>query len=80
MTEKGAILTDVDTKEEIEIACDTIILCRGYTGGGPKLYQSLREKMDEVYKVGDCQIKSRCVEYRTIGDAILEGWQVGNRI
>jgi len=80
VTEKGAILTDVDTKEDLEIACDTIVICRGYTGGGPKIYKSLKEKMDNVYRAGDCQIKSRCVEYRTIGDAILEGWQVGNRI
>ena len=80
ITDKGAILTDTDTKETLEIECDTIVLCRGYTGGGQKLYQALRGSMDEVYRAGDCQIKSRCTEYRTIGDAVLEGWQIGNRI
>ena len=80
ITDKGAILADVDTKDKYEIECDNVLLCRGYTGGGPKIYKELQGKVNELYKVGDCQIKSRCLEYRTIGDAILEGWQVGNRV
>ena len=80
ITSSGDMLTDVDTKDKYEIECDNILLCRGYTGGGPKIYNELRGKVKEIYKVGDCQIKSRCIEYRTIGDAILEGWQVANRI
>lgn len=80
VTPTGAVLADIDTRETVEVPCDNIILCRGYRGRGPRLYDSLRDKMDEVYKAGDCRIKSRCVEPRTIGDAILEGWQVGNRI
>jgi len=79
ITEKGAVLTDVDTKDSYEIQCDSVVLCRGYRGDG-EIYQKLQGKVGELYKIGDCQIKSRCVEYRTIGDAILEGWQVANRI
>jgi 2,4-dienoyl-CoA reductase-like NADH-dependent reductase (Old Yellow Enzyme family)/thioredoxin reductase len=80
ITGKGVMLTDVDTKDSYEQECDSIILCRGYTGGGPGIYKELQGKVNELYKVGDCQIKSRCLEYRTVGDAILEGWQVANRI
>jgi 2-enoate reductase len=80
ITNAGAVLTDVDTKDQYEIECDNVILCRGYTGGGPKIYKELQGKVKELYKIGDCLIKSRCTEYRTIGDAILEGWQVGNRL
>ncbi len=80
ITNDGAVLTDVDTKDKYEIMCDNILLCRGYTGGGPKIYKELQGKAKELYKIGDCQIKSRCIEYRTIGDAILDGWQVANRV
>jgi 2,4-dienoyl-CoA reductase-like NADH-dependent reductase (Old Yellow Enzyme family)/thioredoxin reductase len=80
ITEKGAVLTDIDTEETYEVECDSVVLCRGYRGGASKIYSELQKKVSELYKVGDCQIKSRCVEYRTVGDAILEGWQVGNRI
>jgi uncharacterized FAD-dependent dehydrogenase len=80
ITEKGAMLSDIDTKDSYEVECDNVILCRGYKGGGSKIFKELEGKVAELYKVGDCQIKSRCVEYRTIGDAILEGWQVANRI
>jgi 2,4-dienoyl-CoA reductase-like NADH-dependent reductase (Old Yellow Enzyme family)/thioredoxin reductase len=80
ITKTGAILTDVEAKDSYELACDNIILCRGYAGGGSKLYKELQGEVKEIYRVGDCQIKSRCVEYRTVGDAILEGWQIANRI
>jgi 2,4-dienoyl-CoA reductase-like NADH-dependent reductase (Old Yellow Enzyme family)/thioredoxin reductase len=80
ITEIGVVLTDVDTKDSYELECDNVLLCRGYTGGGPKIYKDLQGKVKELYKVGDCQIKSRCKEYRTIGDAIHEGWLAANRI
>ena len=80
ITNDGAVLTDVDTKDKYEIKCDNVLLCRGYVGGGRKIYNELQGNVKELYKVGDCQIKSRCIEYRTIGDAILEGWQVANRL
>ncbi|MCL2528971.1 MAG: FAD-dependent oxidoreductase [Coriobacteriia bacterium] len=80
ITEQGVILTDVDTNDSYELACDSIVLCRGYSGGGPKLYKELQGKVAELYKAGDCQMKSRCLEYRVIDHAILEGWQVGNRV
>ena len=80
ITEHGAVLTDIDTKDSYELNCDNVLLCRGYRGGGPALYKELQGKVKQLYKAGDCQIKSRCVEYRTVGDAIHEGWLVANRI
>ena len=80
VTKDGVVLSDIDTKETYELACDNIILCRGYRGDASKMYKSLQGRVDELYRAGDTRIKSRCVEFRTIGDSILEGWQVGNRI
>jgi 2,4-dienoyl-CoA reductase-like NADH-dependent reductase (Old Yellow Enzyme family)/thioredoxin reductase len=79
ITDVGAILEDVDTNERTTIACDDIILCRGYRGR-PAIYKELRDKVDDLYLVGDATIKSRCLEPRTMGDAIHEGWTTANRI
>ena len=79
VNDEGAVLENVKTKEQTVIPCDDIILCRGYRGEHA-LYRELTGKVSELYRVGDCQIKSRCNEPRVIGNAIEEGWAVGNRI
>jgi len=79
ITDDGAVLTDVGTKEKTEIKCDNVLLCRGYRGR-PAIYTELTGKVPELYEVGDCQISSRCNQPRNIGDAIHEGWLVANRI
>ena len=79
VTEEGIILKDIKTKKEETVPCDSILICRGYTGD-PKIYEELYGKVEELYMVGDCRMKLRCNDKRNIGDAILEGWQVGMRI
>lgn len=77
--ENGAVFKHVETGEEKVIPCDDVILCRGYKGENT-LYKELQDQVTELYRVGDCQMKSRCVDKRNIGDAIHEGWAVANRI
>ena len=79
VNEKGIVLTDLTTKAEETVECDTVLICRGYKGA-PKIYDELAGKVPEIYKAGDCQMVLRCNEKRNIGDAILEGWQIANRI
>ncbi|MBE6121641.1 MAG: hypothetical protein E7190_02850 [Erysipelotrichaceae bacterium] len=78
-SENGIALRDLRTKQEEFLECDTVLVCRGYTGA-PKIYDELLGKVNEVYKIGDCTMALRCNEKRNIGDAILEGWQIANRI
>ena len=78
-TKDSVVLKDLRSKQEEEIKCDTILVCRGYTGS-PKIYDELLGKVKEVYKIGDCTMALRCNEKRNIGNAILEGWQIANRI
>ena len=73
------VLRDMKTKQEETLPCDSVLICRGYTGR-PKIYTEICEKHKEVYLIGDSKMKIRCNDKRNIGDAILEGWQVGNRI
>ncbi|MBO4289735.1 MAG: FAD-dependent oxidoreductase [Lachnospiraceae bacterium] len=77
--EDGVVLRDVRTKQEETLPCDTVLICRGYTGK-PKIYEELCAAHKEVYLIGDSKMTIRCNDKRNIGDAILEGWQVGNRI
>ena len=79
VTEKGVILKDIKTKAEELVECYSLLICRGYIGR-PKIYDELLKEMSEVYLIGDSRMKIRCNEKRNIGDAILEGWQVANRI
>ncbi len=78
-TEEGIVLKDLRTKQEETIQCDSILVCRGYTGT-PKIYDELYGKVKEIYKIGDCTMTLRCNDKRNIGNAILEGWQIANRI
>lgn len=79
VTETGAILRDVQTKEEYSVACDNIIMCRGYHGQ-PKIYDELRNQMAEVYLVGDAVLRLRCDDKRVIGNAITDAWGIANNI
>ena len=82
ITKTGAVLKDMRDKEEdvrVEVPCDDIIICRGYTGR-PKIYKELLGKIPEVYLAGDAAMQIRCNEKRTIGDAIHDGWVIANRI
>ena len=76
---EGVTLKDLRTKQEELVPCDSMLICRGYTGKAA-IADELRERELDVYEIGDCTMKIRCNEKRNIGDAILEGWQVGNRI
>lgn len=79
VTPEGAVLKSLKTKATTTIPCDNIIMCRGYHGR-PKLYNELDGKVPELYMVGDATIKVRCNDKRVIGDAIEDGWAIGNRI
>ncbi len=79
VTEESVILKDMKTGAKETVPCDTLLICRGYTGR-PKIFEELCDKMQEIYMVGDCKMKIRCNEKRNIGDAILEGWQIAQRI
>ena len=76
---EGVTLKDLRTKNEELVPCDSMLICRGYTGNA-KFADELRALDLDVYEIGDGTMKIRCNEKRNIGDAILEGWQVGNRI
>lgn len=80
INEKGAVLADIKTKEEMQVDCDNIIICRGYTAGNNKLYKELYDKVPEIYTVGDATMKMRCTDKRVIGNAIEDAFGVANRI
>ena len=79
ITENSIVLRDIKTKAEETMECDSVLICRGYVGR-PEIYDRLYEAGMEVYMVGDARMKIRCNDKRNIGDAILEGWQIGSRI
>ncbi|MGD0876974.1 MAG: FAD-dependent oxidoreductase [Anaerolineales bacterium] len=72
VTGDGAILLCGDGKKN-EIKCENVILCTGYVPIDG-IYEELRGKVKELYKIGDC------VKPRQIGDAVHEGWLVANRL
>ncbi len=79
ITDEGIVLKDLKTQQEETVACDTVLVCRGYTGTH-RLYDALCGKVKEVYRIGDAKMTLRCNEKRNIGNAVLEGWQIANRI
>lgn len=79
ISEGEIVLQDMRTKKQETLACDSVLICRGYVGR-PKLYEELAAAHGEVYLIGDAKMKIRCNEKRNIGDAILEGWQIANRL
>ncbi|MCQ2508168.1 MAG: NAD(P)/FAD-dependent oxidoreductase [Dorea sp.] len=79
ITEHEIVIEDIKSKKQESIPCDSVLICRGYVGK-PKIYEELASARDEVYLIGDAKMKIRCNEKRNIGDAILEGWQIANRL
>lgn len=79
LTEKGASLRDNKSKAEEEVACDHILMCRGYHGR-PKMWEEIREAIPETYLVGDATIRSRCTNKRVIHHAIEDAWGIANNI
>ena len=80
ITETGAVLRSVkDRGKTKEISCDNVIMCRGYRGQ-PKLFEELRSKLRDVYRVGDAVLKLRCDDKRVIGNAITDAWGIANTI
>lgn len=55
------------------IACDVVVLARGYVAQ-TLLYEQLRKEVLEIYQVGDCN------QPRSITEAIYEGFLVGSQI
>lgn len=79
MEADAIVLRDLKTKKEETVKCDSILICRGYRGVSG-LYDALSGKVKEVYLIGDAKMALRCNEKRNIGNAVLEGWQIANRI
>lgn len=79
ISEDGAIFETVDQKEKVLIACDDVIVCRGFHGS-KILYQQIADAAPEIYRIGDALMSTRCKEHSTVGKAIEDGWAVGNRI
>lgn len=78
VTETGVVLRD-SKKKEVEVACDSIIMCRGYHGR-PKMFDEIRAAIPETYLVGDAILRSRCDDKRVIHDAITDAWGIANAI
>lgn len=72
VVDDGIVSVDAEGNEQ-HIPADSVVLCVGYKPND-SLYEELRGKVPELYKIGDC------VRPRMIGDAILEGWQVANQL
>ena len=79
VNDEGAVLRHAKTKEEKTVACDTVIMCRGYVGR-PKIYDKIRDAVPETYLVGDASVRLRCNDKRVIGDAITDAWGIANNI
>lgn len=78
VTDTGAKLMNIRTKQAKEIECDHIILCRGYRGR-PKIYEDLRGEI-ECYLIGDAKMNLRCDDKRVIHHAIEDAWGIANMI
>ena len=72
VTDKGVIVAD-PTGATTEIEGDNVILCAGYEADNV-IARQLKSRMSEVYVIGDA------VKAREIGDAVHEGWLVGNQL
>ena len=72
VTTDGLVVTTKEGEEKT-IEADTIVLAAGATPN-KELYEDIKGSVPEVYCVGDC------VDPRTIGDAIAEGYHVGLEI
>jgi len=85
ISEKGVTITKTITIDRTEnqdvyckgkprtIPCDTIVLAVGQEPANES-YHSLRGKVKELYKIGDCR------SARKIHDAVLEGFELGRNL
>ena len=78
VTDTGAVLLN-PAKNKVEVACDNVIMCRGYHGR-PKIYDEIRAAIPETYLVGDATLRLRCNDKRVIHDAITDAWGIANNI
>jgi len=69
ITGKGVAIIDGDGREQT-VEADTVVIAAGVTPNGG-LLPVLKERVAEVYAVGDC------VEPRAIREAIREGYRAG---
>jgi 2,4-dienoyl-CoA reductase-like NADH-dependent reductase (Old Yellow Enzyme family)/thioredoxin reductase len=69
---EGVVVTTRDG-EERTIEANTVVLAAGAVSD-TALYDAIKDKVSEVYHIGDC------VEPRTIVDAIGEGYRTGQKI
>ena len=67
------------SREEVQVPCDDIIMCRSYHGR-PKLFEQVREEIRDTYLVGDAVLVNRCDDKRVIHDAITDAWGIANNI
>ena len=71
ITNEGVVITKEGRKETL--AADTVVPTSPLTPD-TKLFERLKDRVSEVYAVGDCK------EPRMIVDAIKDGWEIGRRI
>jgi thioredoxin reductase len=57
----------ISGEERVIEDIDTVVMATGYRSEN-KLYKKLKDRLDEVYEIGDCKIPRRCL------DAIHEGY------
>lgn len=68
ITDKGIIVEEANGNVK-ELECDTVVIATGLRGDN-KLYDELKDEVDEIYKIGDC------VKARMFIDATQEAYQV----
>lgn len=72
LTDRGLLITTSEGTEQL-IEADTVVIA---TGARPRseLYEALRDRLPEVYRIGDC------VQPRYIMDAVTEAYDVARSI
>lgn len=72
IADKGIIVEDANGDKK-ELACDTVVISTGLKADDT-LYDELKNKFDEIYKIGDC------IKARKFIDATQEAFQVAKDI
>lgn len=72
ITDEGIVADDKEWKQH-KFEGDTIVLALGYTAN-TALYEALKDKVPELYRIGDC------AKPRNIADAVREGAYVARQI
>jgi len=73
MARPGCLTVQKANGDTVDLEADTLVYATG-SAGDARLYQSLTDRVAEVYMVGDC------AEPRAIGDAVRDGYDVGCRV